>query len=122
MIVGRLDLPRDLAGSPQWSAKGKSARSSNAHRYESCQVAYREGRYKLYTLKQERQKLEHNLGRGVGHIDIVPIERSIHTMGLLLDGHWEFLEWFDIESALPNDPSEFSSQTPLVVLTSKERD
>jgi len=30
-------------------------------------------------------------------------------MCLLLDGHWELLEWFDVEPTLPNDSSEFSS-------------
>ena len=29
-------------------------------------------------------------------------------MCLLLDGHRELLEWFDIESTLSNNPGEFS--------------
>jgi len=43
-------------------------------------------------------------------------------MRLLLDGHWELLERFDIKSTLPNNSGEFSGQAPFVVLTSKERD
>jgi hypothetical protein len=53
-------------------------------------------------------KLEHNLGRRVWHLDVVPIKRSIHTMRLLLDGHRKLLERFDIEPTLSNDSSELS--------------
>ena len=72
--------------------------------------------------KKKITKLEHNLCRRTRDLSIFPIKRPIHTMRLLLDGHWELLERPDIKPTLPNDSSEFSSQAPFVVLTSKERD
>lgn len=73
--------------------------------------------------KQHRKtKLKHNLCWCAGHIDVVPIKRSIYTVRLLLDGHWKRLERFDVKTALPNDSSKFSSKAPFVILACKEGD
>ena len=71
---------------------------------------------------RNNDKLEHDLRRCAGHLDVVPVKGTVHTVRLLFDGHREFLERFNVESALPDNSSKLSGQTPFVILACEECD
>lgn len=70
----------------------------NAHIYKDVQN----------NIVQQKNRLKDNLCRRDGRLDVVSIKRSIHTMGLFLNGHRELLERFNVEPTLPDDSSKFS--------------
>ena len=75
-----------------------------------------------YQTPETKNKSEHDLCRCTRRFDVFPVKCSIHAVRLLLDGHRELLERLNVKPTLPYDPSEFSGQAPLVLLTCEECD
>ena len=65
---------------------------------------------------------EHDLPRTDPLRDVLSIERTVRTVLPFLDRHREPSQPIGAEPALPHHPSQFPSQSPLVLLPSEERD